>query len=513
MKALILTLGLLAGSLTLTDEDQTAKRRGVEQGLRQKVLITGHPAEKMDLVKRMEYYKVPGVSIAVINEGKIEWTQGYGRFGVEPDSPLVTTQTLFQAGSISKPLTAFGALLLVEQGKLSLDDDVNRYLKKWQVPENEFTSTEKVTLRRLLSHTAGTNVSGFPGYSIKDQLPTTLEVLEGKKPLVNTEPVTVIAKPGSALRYSGGGTTIVQLLIEEITGEKFELWMQTHVLRPLGMVESTFKQPLPLADARYAAYGHHLGGVKVEGNWHLYPEMGAAGLWTTSRDLARFVTYIQTVLNGRPGPLLSESTITTMLQRQRAGGQETDAGLGFFLQNYGKDLIFAHGGQDAGFIARLYAYAYQGKGVVILMNNDAGWPLMEEITNSIADSYQWPNNEPIEKKTTPLDFLRLNELTGKYTSKEGTIEIKTLGTELYIDMNNGVAPLRLRHFGNCVFFIQEDDVNVDFHGCEGQPQILTITDPKGNKTVYNKICIRRGGFGSFSPRLLPLYQNCLKIWV
>lgn len=486
MRALLLTLGLLAGSVVLTAEEETAKQTSVERGLRPKVMITGLSAEKMDLTERMEYYKVPGVSITVIKDGKIEWTQGYGRFGTDPSSPVVNTQTLFQAGSISKPLTAFGALLLVEKGKLTLDDDVNHFLKKWQVPENEFTKDEKVTLRRLLSHTAGTNVSGFPGYPVKAELPTTVEVLQGKKPLVNTEPVVVIAKPGSAVKYSGGGTTIVQLLIEEVTGEKFELWMQTNVLRPLGMVESTFKQPLPLADARYAAFGHHLNGTKVEGDWHLYPEMGAAGLWTTSRDLARFVTYIQTVLKGRPGPLLNESFVTAMLTRQIAGGHETDAGLGFFLQNYGKDLIFAHGGQDEGFIARLYAYAYLGKGVVIMMNSDAGWPLMEEITNSIADSYNWPNNEPVEKKAVSLEPARLKELPGKYTNKEDTIDIKVIHEQLFIDMNNGVGPLKLFHSGNCVFFIQEDDVNVDFQGCEGIPTALSITDPKGKKTMYNR---------------------------
>src|SRR5262249_6232505 len=156
------------------------------------------------------------------NHGRIEWARGYGHITNDQNSAVIDEHTLFQAGSISKSFTAFGALILVQQGKISLDADVNLYLKRWKLPENEFTKTEKVTLRRLLSHTAGTSVHGFPGYSVQAAIPNIVDILEGKKPLVNTDPVRVISKPGTELKYSGGGTTIVQLLIEDITGEQFD---------------------------------------------------------------------------------------------------------------------------------------------------------------------------------------------------------------------------------------------------------------------------------------------------
>ncbi len=212
-----------------------AKEIEVENGLRLKVLIAGAPHNKGNIFERMKHYQVSGVSLAVVNDGKIEWTRGYGHISDDPKSAPIDEHTLFQGGSISKSITAFGALLLVQQGKLSLDEEVNLRLKRWKVQDNEYTKKEKVTLRRLLSHTAGTSVHGFLGYSAQSTLPTIIEILNGKKPLVNTDPVTVIVKPGTEFKYSGGGTTIVQLLIEDITGEPFDVWVQNNVLKPLGM--------------------------------------------------------------------------------------------------------------------------------------------------------------------------------------------------------------------------------------------------------------------------------------
>jgi CubicO group peptidase (beta-lactamase class C family) len=381
MKTLLLVLGVFIGAVlfyfvyTSKTKENFAKQNMVEQGLRPKDLIADDTKSRMNILERMQYYKVPGVSIAVVNGGKIEWTHGYGHITTDPKSSPIDKHTLFQAASISKPITAFGALILVQQGKISLDDDVNLYLKRWKVPENEFTKTEKVTLRRLLSHTAGTNVPGFPGYSVQDPIPSVEDVLEGKN--VNTDPVDVVVTPGSEMEYSGGGTTVVQLLIEEIAGERFDLWMQKNVLMPLGMSESTFSQPLSPASALHAAYGHHLNGVKVEGNWHIYPEMGAAGLWTTPTDLAHFILYIQSALKGKETKPLDYDSVKEMISRQKVGDQESDLGLGIFLINQGMDLIFAHDGQNEGFIARLLGFAFRGQGVAIMMNNDADWNLME----------------------------------------------------------------------------------------------------------------------------------------
>ena len=264
MKKIVLLVGCVAiigstaGYLLKPD-----KIKQVENSLQYKICIKGEKEQLMSLADRMQFYKTPAVSVAMIDKGKIAWAKGYGTISFESNAPAVTAETLFQAGSISKPVAAMGALLLVQQGKLSLDEDVNTYLKSWKVPENEFTATEKVTLRRLLSHTAGTSVHGFPGYKVGEYIPTLVEILEGKKPQVNTDPVRVTKIPGTECSYSGGGTVIVQLLIEDITGEPFNVWMKKNILVPFGMTASTFDQPLSQEDSKRAAHGYQPDGKKV----------------------------------------------------------------------------------------------------------------------------------------------------------------------------------------------------------------------------------------------------------
>ena len=188
----------------------------------------------------------------------------------------VTVKTLFQAGSISKPVAATGTLYLVQHGALSLNQDVNHALKTWKVPENEFTASQKVTLRRILSHSAGLTVHGFPGYAVGEPLPTLVQIFNGEKP-ANTAPIRVDFVPGSKSRYSGGGVTIEQQLIVDVTGKPFPVFMHDTVLAPMGMNESTYQQPLPPTLAVLAASGTRADGKTIPGKWHVYPEMAAAG--------------------------------------------------------------------------------------------------------------------------------------------------------------------------------------------------------------------------------------------
>lgn len=468
------------------DREIEARRARVEQGLRPKVLIRGEPHKGMALCERMRFYEVAGVSVAVVNAGEIEWARGYGLTGADKNGTPVTEHTLFQAASISKPLTAFGALLLAQQGKIALDEDVNRYLKRWQVPENAFTKTEKVTLRRLLSHTAGTSVPGFSGYAAQSPFPGLVAILEGKKPAVNTDPVRVVVTPGTEWRYSGGGTSIVQLLIEDVTGERFASWMQRNVLRPLGMHDSAFTQPLPPAKERLAASGYQLHGTAVEGRWHVYPELAAAGLWTTPHDLARFMLYMQAALRGEKDTPLNAYYAGEMVTRQKAGGKAVDFGLGFSLDKEGDALVFGHGGQNEGFIARLSGLACKGQGVVIMMNNDSGWLLMEEITNSVADVYQWPGSAPLIRELGSFASGNYPLLAGVFAHGEEKLAISVAEGKLFVDFQNGLAPLELHPAGNCAFFMQFDAITIEFSGCQESPNELTLTDAKGVKTVYQR---------------------------
>lgn len=233
-------------------------------GLRPSITITGEGPVRWTLADRMAHHKVPGLSVAVIDSGRIVWARGFGvKEAGGTDS--VTTETLFQAGSISKPTFAVGLMRLVQDGRLSLDEDVNVKLTSWKVPENRFTATEKVTLRRLLSHNAGLTVHGFPGYEAGTPVPTVVQVLDGIKP-ANTAAVRVDTFPGAISRYSGGGTTVAMLVTTDVTQKSFPALMKELILGPAGMRHSTYDNPLPDTLAAGAATGTYSDGKLVKGD-------------------------------------------------------------------------------------------------------------------------------------------------------------------------------------------------------------------------------------------------------
>ena len=339
------------------------------------------PPLHLDLQELMQLYKVPGLSIAVIDNYKIAWAKAYGV--IEAGSTTaVTPATLFQAGSISKPVAATGALCLVEQGKLSLDDDVNQKLKTWQVPENEFTKDQKVTLRRLMSHSAGLTVHGFPGYDVSAPLPSLVQIFNGEKP-ANTLPIRVDFVPGTQVRYSGGGVTIEQQLMMDVTGKPFPALLGEIVLSKIGMTDSSYEQPLPPAWAARTASGTYADGKVVHGRWHIYPEMAAAGLWTTPTDLSKFAIEIALSKQGKSNRVLSEKMTREMLTPVL-----DDAGLGFFLdkENPGQ---FGHDGADEGFQALLTMNADSGQGVAIMANSDNGIAAANFLLQRVAKEYGW----------------------------------------------------------------------------------------------------------------------------
>jgi CubicO group peptidase (beta-lactamase class C family) len=339
------------------------------------------PPIRLSLPALMELYKVPALSIAVIDDYKIIWAKGYGTTGTGSSAP-VTTKTLFQAGSISKPVAATGALYLVEQGKLALDEDVNRKLKTWKVPENEFTKDQKVTLRRLMSHTAGLTVHGFPGYDVDAPLPSLVQIFNGEKP-ANTAPIRVDLIPGTVQRYSGGGVTIEQQLMMDVTGKPFPAQLRETVLDKIGMSDSGYEQPLPPARAAMTAIGTYSEGKPVHGKWHIYPEMAAAGLWTTPTDLAKFAIEIAQSRRGKSNRVLSQKMTEEMLTEVKDG-----AGLGFFVEKENPGQ-FGHNGADEGFQALLTMNSESGKGVAIMADSDNGINVANFVLHSIAKEYAW----------------------------------------------------------------------------------------------------------------------------
>ena len=346
------------------------------------------PPLNITLKRLMEVFKVPGLSVAVIDNYQIAWTRGFGVTELGGSAP-VTAKTLFQAGSISKPVAAVGAMWLVEHGKLSLDEDVNKKLKAWKVPENEFTKDQKVTLRRLMSHSAGLTVHGFPGYAVNEPRPTLVVIFNGEKP-ANTAPIRVDFIPGTKMRYSGGGVTIEQQLMIDVTGEAFPKFMSETVLSKIGMNDSTYEQPLPAARAALTATGTRADGKSVEGRWHIYPEMAAAGLWTTPTDLAKFAIEIALSKQGKANHVLSQKSVQEMLTPQiKAEGDNGSVGLAFFLGMENSPDAFGHNGADEGFQALLVMFADSGKGIAIMGNSDAFFHVAPYVVGAVRRARDW----------------------------------------------------------------------------------------------------------------------------
>ncbi|MFN2399369.1 MAG: serine hydrolase domain-containing protein [Gemmatimonadaceae bacterium] len=402
----------------------------VEAGLRFPRTIKGRKAVKMRLDDRMRHLKVPGVSIAVVDSFRIAWARGYGVREMGGAGP-VTTETLFQAASVSKPVAALAALRLVQKGKLDLDEDVNLKLTSWKVPVNAFTVAQPVTLRRLLSHGAGLTVHGFMGYASKMPVPTVLQVLAGQSP-ANSAAIRVDTVPGSKWRYSGGGYTVMQQLLVDVTRRSFPDVMRTEVLEPLGMTRSTYEQPLPQALIGTAASGHRSDGTVVQGKWHTYPEMAAAGLWTTPSDLARYAIEVQLSAAGRSNRVVSRPTTIQMLTAQTGTW-----GLGPGLTGEGSNASFSHGGANEGFRVFFTAFNERGQGAVVMTNSDAGSPLLSEIVRAIAEEYDWPTPRTVEKTVADVSPEKLTPLAGRYVLEEAPnifIAITVEGERVFADV-------------------------------------------------------------------------------
>jgi len=400
-------LSLLLVSCTSKPPSDISLIETIENSLLPAVLVKGEEIDGFNIKERMQHYHIPGVSIAFLNGGEIVWAKGYG-FASADSSRLVDESTLFQAASISKPVAALAALALVEEGKIGLDEDVNRYLKGWQVEENKFTREEKVTLRRILSHSAGFTVHGFGGYAFDDEVPTTVQVLNGEEP-ANSGRIYPDAAPGARYSYSGGGYTVMQKMLTDITGKAFPELMEEAVLSIIGMESSTYQQPLPEELQENAASGHYASGEMIEGRWHTYPEMAAAGLWTTPTDLLGYAVEVQQSYAGESNLILSQDMTREMLTPQI-----NNHGLGPVTLGSGGFITFSHGGGNAGFSCSLYVFTKKRQGVAIMTNGDRGGELLSEILRSFSKVYDWKRYKPTIKSIVFLRDEELNRLAGQY---------------------------------------------------------------------------------------------------
>jgi CubicO group peptidase (beta-lactamase class C family) len=452
----------------------------IESGLLPAVIIKGQLPQLMTIADRMAFHKVPGVSVAFFDHGQILWSRAYGFADVASKKP-VTPNTLFQAASISKPVAALAALRLVQDGKLSLDEDVNVKLRTWKVPDNAFTEKEKVTIRRILSHSAGLTVHGFAGYASDETVPTVLQILNGEKP-ANSGSIRVDIVPGTLWRYSGGGYVVLQALLADVTGKPFPQIMSELVLRPAGMTHSTYEQPLPQNRASEAATPYRSNGDPVKGGWHTYPEMAPAGLWTTPSDLARMAIEVQNEYTGKSSKILSQDMARQMLTRQFG-----TSGLGFGLESPGEKPRFAHGGANEGFRCNIETYTDSGQGFAVMTNSDSGGELTEEIFRAVAKEYGWPDYKPIEHTLIKINPATFAAYPGTYEIPDvGKLTIKLKSPSLFVEAEPfGPDPLELLPESPTQFFVLSSDITFTFHK-DVQGAITGLTLHAGQQTFEAK---------------------------
>jgi CubicO group peptidase (beta-lactamase class C family) len=426
LAARIAALSVAAGSLALPSCAQSSPEieqhiQHVTSGLIGPVVLKGDEHVTHTLADRMKELNVPGVSIAIIQNGKIEWARGFGvrSIGGEP----VNAETMFQAGSISKPLAAMACLRLVQQGKLSLDTDVNTYLTSWKLPSDPLQQGKPVTLRALLTHTGGTTVHGFPGYATNEPVPTLVQVLNGEKP-ANTPAIRSEAAPGARWNYSGGGYTIMQQALLDVTKEPFPKLLHDTVLAHIGMTRSTYDQPLPQSLRDNAATPYRNDGKPVDGGAHTYPEMAAAGLWTTPTDIAKYAIEVDRSLDGKANHVLSVEMTREMLKRGMGNW-----GLGVEIGGSDANPWFSHGGVNEGFVNIFYMFEKSGDGAVVMTNSDRGGQIGDELIHSIANEYNWPDLRPTVRTAIHVDPSILDTYVGTYELNKGV--------DLAITVENG----------------------------------------------------------------------------
>lgn len=368
--------------------------------------------ERWELTQRMSHYGVPGAAVAILRDGRTASLKGYGSRVAGHDFP-VGPDTLFSVGSVSKIATAALCLKLVALGKLDLDQDVGRWLRRWQVPEGLEGDTSDISLRMLLSHTAGFNVHGFKDVEPSAPLPSLLQTLNGASPALN-KPLQRIERAGSRCRYSGGGYMVAQTVIEDAMGQTFDALARRYLFAPLGMSRSRF-DAAPSATTADIAHAHDGSGqpVALPRGWQSFPELAPSGLWTSAHDLARLVEALCASYR-KSGGFLPQALALDMMTAVSPG----TFGLGPRLAGEGSARIFHHAGANDSYKAYIEGNLDSGDGLVIITNGTNGDVLGDEIRNAVSDSLQWPGDWSV--KISPVTAAGLlDEFVGAYKRRAG----------------------------------------------------------------------------------------------
>ncbi len=445
----------VAGATGQTQDGVSARReKVVEENLHYLTAIKGRPSPGMSLADQMSRLHVPGVSIAVIHNKRIDWSKGYGmaRLG----GPPVSASTLFGATSMSKPVTAMAVLRLVQEGRIDLDVDVNTYLKSWKIPATEYTKNHPVTVRELLSHTSGIGTHDGMIYDPDKGIPSMLEILDGKPP-ATTNPVRVEWEPGKKYAYANGGYLILELLVAEVTGKSFAEAMKELVLAPIGMSQSTFEAPLSPAKAATAATAYDESGTSGIAAAHFVePNAAAGGLWTTATDYAKFVIELQKEYAGESHRVLDQKMAQMMVTAGVGPSETIRWGLGVRVGGTPPHIYFEHGG-SAIFQSDMVGYP-SGDGVVVLTNGGGGGSLSDQIVRSVAQAYGWPDFQPVEHTVVPVDPSKF----GRYVRTYDFIKVTQDGRHLMAEIPLGSKEQELLPESETQYFLRDDPTRIIF---------------------------------------------------
>lgn len=470
MKNIFLLLTLLTVNVSAQNNNYApetlAKIKEVENNITGNIIINNEKPDNIE--QRMAKYNVKGMSIAVIHNYKIVWAKGYG-WANEAEKKPVTTQTLFEPGSISKTLNAVGILKLAQDKKLDLNTDINTYLSSWKFPYDSISKGKKITLTQILTHHAGLSVHGFPGHDINGPIPTIYDVLDGKAPSF-TPAVRSEFEPDLKYQYAGGGTSISQVILCDITKQPYDVWMYENVLKPIGMSNSTYAQPPSKEKQIQCASAYNRDGSAIANKFHVYPEQAAAGLWMTPTDLANYIIDMQLAYKGEPSKVLNPEMVKLHLTSYK----NSEAALGTFIQDHDGAKYFEHSAGNDGFCGEFIGSLEDGNGIVIFLNTD-NFKIIPEVVNSVAKAYNWKNfyREPKRKNSITVADSILKSYEGVYLFDDQFAVIGKSNNEYHF-FTSGIKA-KMYFTSNTSFFNEEFAAVKEF-----------IKDDKGNVIAYKR---------------------------
>ena len=409
----------------------------------------------------MELYGLQGLSVVVFEDYQIAWSKSWGVKDAKTREEVDLT-TAFSTASISKPITATLFVLLEEKGLIDLDAPVSGYLKRWNLPKTEFSKTTAITLKHLLSHTAGTTQHGFDDFYEGDELPSLSQSLDGDIP--GNDAIEFQTEPGTTWSYSGGGYVIAQMAMEDHLGEPLAELAREHLFGPLGLKNTTMTQPHETGFPTNAAKAHNRRGRVIDTGLPITPQVAPSGMWSTPSDMTKFMIEMQNALRSSNNSVISHDVatkvtdiVTTKGHRGWSMGWERRKG-------YANHEWFSHGGANTGTGGYIMATMEGGNGMVLFGNSDANnrEPVLEELRNYILDTQGW--HVPLDRsEEQPLPEGLTETIVGKYEDDWGyEIEIIVSNQQLFQKGLSRNLESELVYVGDNTFVLDEYSCNLKF---------------------------------------------------